>query len=229
MPAASPTPTIRVASTKREPQSSTKTAPFSTATGKHAILTAGLLALAPVVTSQRQACQGDEPKATLDQVAAHGARSLGLGRRFTQAPPGILQGPAADELPDVPVEGPVLALNREERARVGDRGLDLRAITDDARVVHEAPDTGRGVAADFLWIESVERLPIRRALLENGRPADARLSAFQDQQLEEQTVLVDRHAPLPIVIGDVELTSGPAAASLVHPILRGRWYYRART
>src|SRR5207302_1373584 len=82
---------------------------------------------------------------------------------------------AADELPDVPVEGPVLALNREERARVGDRGLDLRAVADDARVVHEAPDSSRGVSADLLRIEPVERLPIRRALLENGRPAEPRL------------------------------------------------------
>src|SRR6267378_926717 len=41
-----------------QPPRCTKTAPACTRAGKHATRTAGLLTLAPEVTSQRHACQG---------------------------------------------------------------------------------------------------------------------------------------------------------------------------
>ncbi len=47
---------------------------------------------------------------------------------------------AVDELPDVAVERPVLALQREERARIRDGAVDLQSIADDAGVRHQAFD-----------------------------------------------------------------------------------------
>ena len=40
---------------------------------------------------------------------------------------------------------------------------------------------------------------------------------------------MDRHAPLSVVIGGLELSSSPCAASLVHRSLPARSYYRTAT
>src|SRR5436189_44629 len=41
------------------------------------------------------------------------------------------------------------------------------------------------------------------ALVEDRRPGEARLGAFQDQELEEPPVVVHRHAPFLVVISQV--------------------------
>src|SRR5262245_49281360 len=82
----------------------------------------------------------DESEAALDEIAAHRARGVGRGGTLAVPTPGVLRRLAADELPDVLVERAVLALDLEERARVGDRRLDLGPVTDDARVTHETLD-----------------------------------------------------------------------------------------
>src|SRR5262245_8592260 len=71
-----------------------------------------------------------DSEASPQQIPAHGPRRVGLGWALALPAPRVLRGTAADELPDVGVEASVLALHREERPRVGDRGLDLRPVAD---------------------------------------------------------------------------------------------------
>src|SRR5437867_7505811 len=127
-----------------------------------------------------------EPEPAPEEIPAHGPRGLRLGRTLALPAPGVLRGASADELPDVRVEASVLALDRQERPRVGDRGLDLRAVADDARVVHEPTDPRRGVAGDLLRVEAVERLPVRRTLSQNRRPAEPSLGTLENQELEQE-------------------------------------------
>src|SRR5262249_28339819 len=156
-----------------------------------------------------------EPEAPREEIPAHGPRGIRLGRALPLLAPGVAHGPTVDEPPDVRVEAAVLALDRQEWPCIGDRRLDLRAVADDPGVVHEAADSRGGIAGDFLGVERVEGLPIGSPLFQNRRPAQSGLSALEDQELEQQTVPMNRHAPLSIVIGSLELSSGPCAASLV--------------
>src|SRR5262249_42574869 len=154
-----------------------------------------------------------ESEASREEIPAHGPRSIGLGRALPLPPPGVAHGPAVDEPPDVRVEASVLTLDRQERPRVGDRGIDLRAVADDPGAVHETADSHRGIAGDFLRVEPVEGPPIGLPLLQNRGPAQSGLRALENQELEEETVPMDRHAPLPIVIGGLHLSSSPPPPS----------------
>src|SRR2546425_655748 len=161
-----------------------------------------------------------EPEAAPDQIPAHGPRGVRLGGPLAPPAPGVLHGVPADELPDKGVEAPVLAPDRQERTRVGDRRFDLRPVADDARVLHEAPDPGVGVADDLARVEAIERRAVRGALSQDRRPAQPRLRPLQNQELEEPSVLVERHAPLSVVIADLERSPSPRAPALVHRLTR---------
>ena len=64
----------------------------------------------------------------------------------------------------------------------------------------------------------IKGLPVAIPLLEDRLPAQPGLGPFQDQELEEAAVVVERHAPLRIVVRDGEFRPGPFAPSL-HPLV----------
>src|SRR5207247_2892190 len=101
----------------------------------------------------------------------------------------------------------------EERARVADRALDLEAVADDAGILQQTFDARR--------IELGECPVVIVALLEDRGPAESRLSALERQELEENAVVMHGHAPLAIVILDVERGAGPGAACRHARTLRG--------
>src|SRR5690606_29389739 len=51
-------------------------------------------------------------------------------------------------------------------------------------------------------------------LLEDGQPAQARLRALEDEELKQEPVVEDRHAPFPVVVGDVVGVAGDPGAAL---------------
>jgi hypothetical protein len=126
----------------------------------------------------------DEAEAALFQVLAHRVR-LGRGRGdlLHRAAP-ALQRPAANELPDIAIEAAERTLDRKERPGIGDRGLELQAVAHDARVAHERPQFARAEAGDPRGIESREPAAVVLALLQYRVPGEARLRAFQYQELE---------------------------------------------
>src|ERR1051325_8784375 len=58
------------------------------------------------------------------------------------------------------------------------------------------------------------------ALLEDGFPTEACLGTFEDEEFKERAVVVDRHAPLLVVVVDQWLPGGPLAALQRHGLLR---------
>src|SRR6266851_6196351 len=145
----------------------------------------------------------DETETSSFEILAHG---VAVCRRLGNA--AQIQGPAAQhlaarELPDVVVERAKGGADLEVGPGVGNEGLHLEAISDDAGILHQAPAFGGAVADHFLGVETVERFAVSLALAQYGKPAQARLSAFQTQHLEERTVVMQRHPPLGIVIGEV--------------------------
>ena len=78
----------------------------------------------------------------------------------------------------------------------------------------QRPSTeGVGVRHD-LGVEPRERSAERRALPQDRQPAQAGLGALEDEELEVLPVVVDRHAPLGVVVADVvHVRPAPLAAN----------------
>src|SRR5207245_8567729 len=87
-------------------------------------------------------------------------------------------------------------VHRQHRPSVGDRGLDLAAVTHDARVRQESLDVAGTEAGDGLGDETAERAAERVALAKDGEPREPALEAFEAQLLEDGDVVDYRHAPL---------------------------------
>src|SRR5687767_229080 len=153
-----------------------------------------------------------EPEPVGLEIAAQPARDLRLGRHLARLAPPVLHRTAVDESPQVRVERAVLTLDGQHRPCVGDGGRDLGAIAHDAGIAEQCPRAGGGEPRHRARIEPGKRASIGRALGEDRRPAEPRLRALEDEELEQPPVVVHRHAPFLVVIALHRRTRGPRAA-----------------
>jgi hypothetical protein len=133
------------------------------------------------------------------------AERVGLARGRRNLPdrlPSIQLGPSAHETPAVGVETSELFLNCAKRPRVAHRGFDLQPVSNDSRIRCELLNSFPGISRHFPRIELTESLAIALPFSEHGGPAEPGLRPFQNQELEVLPVVVDRHAPFPVVIPD---------------------------
>src|SRR5262245_63242709 len=105
-----------------------------------------------------------------------------------------------DRAPHVGIEAAEFLLHREIGARVGDRALDLEAIAHDARIGEKAALPSGREARHRYRIEPGERGAVRRALPQDGLPAQAGLCALEDEEFEELEIVVHGPAPLGVMI-----------------------------
>ena len=102
--------------------------------------------------------------------------------------------------PQPPVEAAELLLYRQEGPGVFAHRIDFEPVADDRRFLSQGFQffiLHRGTAAD---IKSVERPAIAFALAQHRFPAEASLSAFQDQIFEQKPVVMNRDTPFPVMI-----------------------------
>src|SRR4051812_26068933 len=118
---------------------------------------------------------------------------------------------AVDKAPHVVVETSELALHFAESLRVGDRGIDLQSIANDAGVVHQCGDFPFVVPGDLRGIETVKRAAIVVALVQDRLPTETSLRAFENQKPKQARVVVKRHAPFFVVVSDRQWRPGPGA------------------
>ena len=104
--------------------------------------------------------------------------------RVTRSPARLFTGTPLDEPPQVRVEAAELLPHLQERAGVGDGGVDLEAVADDARVGQQRGELRGIVPRDLDRIEAVENLAVTRTFPEHRFPAQSGLRAFEDQELE---------------------------------------------
>jgi hypothetical protein len=91
----------------------------------------------------------------------------------------------------------------------------LASGPDESGVLHEPIDFLRIEARDFLGLELREGFTVVLALTQDCQPREAGLRTFEDELFEVQSVIVHRHAPFFVMVGDVErIVSAPEAASL---------------
>jgi hypothetical protein len=93
-----------------------------------------------------------------------------------------------------------------------DCGCDLQSVAHDPGVAKQPLHIARAIAGDLLCAESIERLPIVLPFLQNRDPTQSRLGAFENQELEEHPIVVQRDAPFFIVIGDGRFGGSPRTA-----------------
>src|SRR5262249_41285780 len=99
--------------------------------------------------------------------------------------------------------------------RVVDHGLDLTPMANNAFILQQARDVAFPVARDLVEVEAMEGGAEILALSEDGAPAQARLEPFEAELLEQAKVVLDRKAPLGVMImRKLGRRSGPAAARL---------------
>src|SRR5262249_36007702 len=138
--------------------------------------------------------------------------------------PAVQDRRPADERPDVRVEAAELLLQREEVARIRDGCIDLLAVADDAGILHEPSHRACVEARDLRGIEARERAPVIFALAQDSPPAQARLCALQQEELEVLPIVANRHAPLGVV---VKLVHGIDALAPRTTTNVGVWHERA--
>lgn len=124
---------------------------------------------------------------------------------------------STNKAPQVGIEAPEFPLNREEGPCVAYRAVDLEAVANNARIPEQPLDSCRGEACHSRRIKTGECVSIGVSLLEDCLPAQASLRTLEREKLEEETVIVNRHTPLGIVISDAQWSSSPATTGvLIH-------------
>jgi hypothetical protein len=132
----------------------------------------------------------DKLESTPHQIAAHRIRFRRPGGYLSHRPPTILLRFAADKTPKITVEASQFFPNREKCLRILDRRRDFQPIPDDAGVPKQPLHIARAIARYLFCAKSVERLTIVLPFLENRGPTQPRLRAFEDEKLEERTIVV---------------------------------------
>src|SRR5207247_7957347 len=112
------------------------------------------------------------------------------------------------ELPDLPPDC-------EKGAGVSYRRFDLETVAHDSGVGHQSLHVACAEARDLCGVEPGEGPAVIVALVEDRRPGEARLGAFEDQELEEAPIVVNRDSPFLVVIAQVlRASQAPGAAAL---------------
>src|SRR3989338_3227841 len=116
------------------------------------------------------------------------------------AAPLVQSWPAFDKLPDERVKTAKFILHIEKLLGIDHRGSHLQAIAHDTSILQQRFYFICAISGNACRIEIIECGAIMVALAQNSDPAQARLSAFQNQEFEEGAVILQRPAPFLIVI-----------------------------
>lgn len=156
-------------------------------------------------------CRADEIKTAVLQIAAQGVGFSGGGRNWRAAV--SPQRFSFHKFPNVRVETAEFFLHGQKRARVLNGGSDFQTIANDSFVVQQFRDFAPVVVCNFRGIEVVESSPVVLTLPQDGFPIEARLRTLEDQQLEQLSIIMDRHTPFTIMVRDGQIGPRPAATN----------------
>src|SRR4029077_16404620 len=151
----------------------------------------------------------DEFESASQQIAAHGVGFSSARGYVSQCSPTILYRVAANKAPEISVETSEFFTNSEEVFRVLDCSCDFQSISHDSIVAKQRQNVALRGARDLFRAKSIERFSVVLAFPQNRIPAQSGLCTFQNEKLEEHTIVVHRDAPFLIVISDGRFSRGP--------------------
>src|SRR5579864_110921 len=149
----------------------------------------------------------DEAEAALFEVLADRIRERRAAGHLLHAATAALQRLPVDETPQVGIERAEFAPDAEKGAGVVDGGLDLQPVADDAGVAEQPPDVAGAEARYLCRVEPGKGAAVVFALLQDREPGETSLGAFQGQELEQPPVVMNRDAPLAVVVTDVQIVA----------------------
>ena len=126
----------------------------------------------------------DEAEASTPKILAQCIRFGREGRDFLEGVPAVYPWLSPDERPDIAVKRSKFLLNTEKGFRVTDCRFNLQSVSNDAGIVQEPFNAGRGIPCNAAWVEVVEGLAVRVTFLENGFPTQTCLRAFKNQEFK---------------------------------------------
>ena len=154
--------------------------------------------------------RADEPEARPLQSLREGGRLRGRGE-----PVGGRDGyrvhrgrPSPEEL----VQRDVVAQG-DRRSGVRDRGLDLAAMTDDARIAEQTADIALAETGDDVGVEARETCTERLALPQDRQPRETGLEPLEAEALVDPLLGSDGSPPLVVVVGVVGRVGALPAAN----------------
>jgi hypothetical protein len=153
--------------------------------------------------------RAEEFESASQQIAAHGVGFSGARWHLSQGVPTILDWRAADEAPEISIETSEFFLHLEEPFRVLDCRCDFQSVPHDPIVAEQPLNVALAVAGDLVRAKSIERFSVVLAFLQNRIPAQSGLRAFQNEKLEEHSIVMYRNAPFLIVISNGRFSRGP--------------------
>ena len=155
----------------------------------------------------------DEVEAAAFQVPGNFIGQGGFRRYLGALLPGVLYGFAVDEVPDVVIERAEFLPDPDKCPGVSDGGTDLEFVPDDGGVFQQAAYPALVIFRHFGEIEIIKRQSVGRPFFQHRNPAQPGLRAFQHQEFKQLPVVMQRYAPLLVVIAPVAyvIPQGPAA------------------
>lgn len=153
--------------------------------------------------------RSDKIEAALLQIAAQPVRFPRpcWNRRVSPT----LQGLSIHKPPDIRIETAKFPLDFEKGARILNGRSNLQTIADDSFVGQQSRDLSVAVFRNFLRIELIKRTTILLSLSQDYLPAKPGLRTFKNQELKQLAIVVNRNAPLEIVIPNGQFAFRPSA------------------
>ena len=136
-----------------------------------------------------------EGETSLLEVLAHGIGLLCRSRHVGNAPPCVPYLFAMYETPNVGVEGPKLVTDFKKFPGIANGRINFQPISDYVSQAQKFLDLALIVGVHDFWHKTVEGPLVPCTLAEDGCPAQASLSRFQDEKFEEQSVFMKGHTP----------------------------------
>src|SRR3989454_7069799 len=141
-----------------------------------------------------------EGESAVFQVLAEDIGFAGGGGNLLHDFPAVHFGFSADKAPRIRIKTSEFLLNCEKRRRVAYSRLDFLPVSNDPWIEQQLLNAFLRISRHFVGVELAESAAIAFTLVEDDRPAQSGLRPFQNKELEMCNVIVDRHAPFPIVI-----------------------------
>jgi len=104
------------------------------------------------------------------------------------------------ETPNVGVEGPKLVSDPKKFPGIANGCLNFEPISDYFPQAQKFLDLALIVGVYDFWHKTVEGPLVPCTLAEDGCPAQACLSRFQDEKFEEQSVFMKGHTPFRVMV-----------------------------
>src|SRR6266700_2236127 len=118
-----------------------------------------------------------------------------------------------DESPDIIIKTSEFFLDRQKSPGVLNRSRDLQTVANNAFVLKQPGNFPLVVFRDSCRIEFIKSAAVVFTLSQDRLPTQSRLRAFQNQEFKQRPIVVDRDAPLTIVVGNGQIRFRPVTAT----------------